>query len=202
MKVNFDNGRLIDKVPEFLYENVEINAVFDAIQPELDLLYARIEQVFKNIHIETADSNGLKVYEEWLGIPYDQSLTLKQRRAEVLARLNETLPYTEIRLQRFLAGIVGWGHFRYVRDGARVSVYLDNTCIESADSVFSMLERILPLNLHFEVVLLHSTETNTVKFGIGTCITDIVVTPINKARQVANLRFTSGSISTEIIETR
>lgn len=151
MKVNFDNGRLIDKVPEFLYENVEINAIFDAIQPELDLLYSRVEQTFTNIFPETADSNGLRVYEEWLGISYDRSLNLNERRVEILARLNETLPYTEIRLQRFLAGIVGWGNFEYFRDGAFVRVSVELGAGKSILSIFDLLERVLPMNLHYEV---------------------------------------------------
>lgn len=143
--------KLINKVPEFLFENVEVRAVFEAIEPELVLIANRTEQMVKNIHPETADSNGLKVYEEWLGIAYDRTLNLGERRIEILARLNETLPYTEIRLQRFLAGSVGWGNFHYYRDGAfvKVSVKLDSG--KSILSIIDMLERVLPMNLHFEI---------------------------------------------------
>lgn len=161
--------RLIDKVPEFLNENIEINAIFDAIEPELILLQTRAEQLNKNIFPETADTNGLRQYEDWLGISYDRTLNLNERRIEILARLNETLPYTEIRLQRFLAGSLGWGNFKYYRDGAfvKVSVKLDSG--KSILTIIDMLERVLPMNLHFEVnQQVESKEETKITFNTAT----------------------------------
>lgn len=142
---------LISYYPEYLKENKEYNAICDAENPEFNLLIKRIRQMEKNIHPQTADEYGIEKFESWLGIPTNHYLPLEQRRNAVIAKLNETLPFTEIRLQRMLAAIVGWGHFHYERHGALVQVVLDKESLYAIQPVRDLLERILPMNLHYEV---------------------------------------------------
>lgn len=193
---------LILKVPEFLFENKDIRAFFDAVEPELVLLGERRAQLAKNIFPETADRDGIRHYEEWLGIPYNRTLSLDDRRIEVLARLNETLPFTEIRLQRFLAGAVGWDHFKYERDGAHITVTLDTEGGSGAESIKKMLHRVVPLNCHFDVVITHSKEDDELLYGIGSWITEIIETEsLDDNLQTARVYTPNAVIVTEIIET-
>lgn len=142
---------LISHYPEFLQENLEFNAICDASNPEFDLVWERLRQIELNILPQTADENGIEVYEKWLGLRTNRHQDLDIRRAQVIAKLNETLPYTEIRLQRMLAAIVGWGHFHYERHGALVHIILDETCYSLVFTVMDLLERVLPMNLHYQV---------------------------------------------------
>lgn len=172
---------LISHYPEFLRENLEFNAICDASNPEFDLVWDRLKQIEKNILPQTADVDGIEQYEEWLGLVSNPTLDLETRRAQVIAKLNETLPYTEIRLQRMLAAIVGWGHFHYERDGAFVKVDLDEEAIPQGYVVYQLLQKILPLNLHFELNCYASTESNDIVFAIGTLITENIITPIDNS---------------------
>lgn len=142
---------ILSYYPEFLQETEEYKAICEAVNPEFDLLFQRVQQTINNILPETTNTRGITDYEQWLGLRSDPTLSLKERQAQVIAKLNETLPYTEIRLQRILAAIVGWGHFTYERFGAYVHIILDETCYKAVNAVMNMLDSVLPLNLHYKV---------------------------------------------------
>lgn len=194
---------LIEYYPEFLREVKEYEAITDAENPEFNLLYRRLTSLNNNLLPESADLRGIEVYEKWLNIPTNPYLSLEERKGNVLAKLNETLPYTEIRLQKMLAAICGWGHFTYKRDGAFVQVLLDPTVGDKGISVYRLLDRILPLNLYFEVVLNYVSEIDSLMFGIGLQETEIIETPIiDIGEGIAQVYLQNGTLSTEIVETR
>lgn len=196
-----DKTDLIKYYPEFLQENLEFNAICDASNPEFDLIWRRIKQIELNIVPQTADSDGIAQYEQWLGIVTNPYLDLDTRRGQVISKLNETLPYTEIRLQRILAAIVGWGHFTYVRNGAFVQVLLDDESISASGLVYDMLERILPLNLHFEVTA-GITDLTLIEF-VGVCMETLIVeTKINNDNEIASLYHGQPYLESATIETK
>ena len=192
---------LISYYPEFLQENLEFNAICDASNPEFDLVWKRLKQIEENILPQSADSDGIEQYENWLGIVSNPYLDLETRRAQVISKLNETLPYTEIRLQRMLAAIVGWGHFTYTREGAFVKVELDDESVPQSPVVYDLLKRVLPLNLHFELNCNFNTEEQELVFAIGTMVTETVVTPIDLTEHIAHLYNTGTTQVKHIITT-
>lgn len=167
---------LISYYPEFLQENLEFNAICDASNPEFDLIWKKLRQIELNILPQTADKDGIAQYEQWLGLRTNPYEDLEIRRAKVIAKLNETLPYTEIRLQRMLAAIVGWGHYEYERHGAFVHIIIDETCYNLVFAIMDMLERVLPMNLHYRV-----------SYGLTTRRTDIQVGAYLRYGQVITL---------------
>lgn len=183
---------LIQYYPEFLQTNQEYNAICDAVNPEFDLLFRRLNELENNILPQTANSYGIGKYESWLGLMTNPYLDLDTRRAQVLAKLNETLPFTEIRLQRMLAAVCGWGHFHYERHGAFVKVDLDEEAISQSPVIYNLLKKILPLNLHFEVNCVFNKEEQDLSFAIGTLVTETIVTPIDNTDRTANV-FSTGS---------
>lgn len=200
MSNNYEPKNLLDYFPEFLQDTQEYQAYCDAVDPELKLLAQRVKSLENNITPLNADEYGITVYEKWLGLVTNPYLPLEERRAKVIAKLNETLPYTEIRLQRLLAAVVGWGHFHYRRDGAFVQVILDETCYSALNPIMEMLERILPMNLHYEVIygVVYNSE---VKVGSATDQTLIVTTPINNDEKIAKVYMSSPYEETVIIKT-
>lgn len=193
---------LILQVPEFLNENKEINAFFDAVEPELLLLESRLESLRANILPETADSTGIKHYEEWLGIPYNRTLSLEDRRIEVLARLNETLPFTEIRLQRFLAAAVGWDNFTYKREGPWIQVELFTEDGNGVRAVRNMLHRVVPLNCHFDLIVNHVHEEDKLLLGVGTIVEEIIETKaLDDKLRTATVYLEDGTVVSTVIET-
>ena len=194
---------LIEYYPEFLQEVNEYKAITNAQNPEFNLLYKRLSSLDNNLLPGSAELHGIEMYEKWLNIPSNNYLTLDERRGNILAKLNETLPYTEIKLQKMLAAICGWGHFTYKRIGAYVQVLLDPTVGDKGVSVYRLLDRVLPLNLYFEVILNHVNETDTLEFGIGVREKEIIETPvIESGERVSQVYLQNGSIQTEIVVTR
>ncbi len=194
---------LIEYYPEFLQEVYEYKAITDAQNPEFNLLYKRLTSLENNLLPLSAEEHGVEIYEKWLNIPSNPYLTLDERKGNILAKLNETLPYTEIRLQKMLAAICGWGHFTYKRTGAYVQVLLDPTVGDKGISVYRMLDRVLPLNLYFDVILNHVNETDTLEFGIGGQEKEIIETRITETgERISMVYLQNGSIQTEIVVTR
>ena len=193
---------LISYYPEFLQENLEFNAICEASNPEYDLIWERLKQIELNILPQTADKDGIAQYEQWLGLENNSYQTLETRRAQVITKLNETLPYTEIRLQRILAATVGWGHFFYERHGAFVRVLLDPDSGLYVIPVRDMLERILPMNLHFEVVLRSVEAAALIDFAVAGQLTTIIETPINIEKQTGHIYHGQPYLESAVIETK
>lgn len=194
--------KLISHYPDFLKDNKEFEAICEALDPEYNLILQRLKTTLDNIVPETANARGITRYEQWLELPTNPYLPLEQRRATVLAKLNEMYPFTEIKLQKMLAAIVGWGHFEYHRDGAYVSVDIDEEAMDALSPVYELLERLLPMNLHFGINQLHSVEQDRLVIGIGSIFTEIIETPIYDDIDTSEAYWKVGSIVTEFIETR
>lgn len=192
---------LLNYYPEFLQEVNEYKAITNAQNPEFKLLYQRLSSLDNNLLPATAEEHGVEVYEQWLKLPSNPYLPLEERRQAILAKLNETLPYTEIRLQKMLAAIVGWGHFTYRREGAFVQVILDAESVSASGLVAQMLERVLPLNLYYEVRAGMSGAT-LVKF-IGVCMETLIIeTKIDTSKEIATVYHGQPYLESATIETK
>lgn len=80
-------------VPPFVAQMREIAELFVAEQPELDQMEADIAELLKQFYIKSA-TYSLDEWEDEFGIERNSSLTLMQRRARVLAKLNSNPPAT------------------------------------------------------------------------------------------------------------
>lgn len=157
--------KLIEFTPNYLKENKTINAIYDAIQPVFDKLEKEAISVRNNIIPQTANSKGLEAFEKWLGIKTNKRLSDEDRQVEVLAKLNQSIPYTEVRLLKMLAGVVGWDNFTLEIDFATVKVWVDTNSIRQTMSVMNMLEAVLPLNLHFDLTHLIDEGKENINLG-------------------------------------
>lgn len=80
-------------VPPFVAEMMEIAQLFIAEQPELDKMEEDLSELLKQFYIKTA-TYSLDEWEKEFGLECGTSLTLMQRRARVLAKLNSNPPAT------------------------------------------------------------------------------------------------------------
>ena len=80
-------------VPPFVAEMLEIAQLFVAEQPELDKMEADLTELLKQFYIKTA-TYSLDMWEDEFGLERNTSLTLMQRRARILAKLNSNPPAT------------------------------------------------------------------------------------------------------------
>lgn len=141
-----------------LYKHLppEINELQEAIQiveaenPEFDLIGRRTDRVDTNIFPLLADELGIRTLESWLNLDSNRALSLDQRRIEILAKLNERLPYTWIKLHKMLASVVGWDNFELERIGARIVCKVNDP--KYVGTVNQLFERIIPMNLYWVMV--------------------------------------------------
>lgn len=82
---------LKQSVPPFLAEMKELKELFQAEQPELDLLEQTLKEIEKQLYIKSADFS-LDLWEKELGIESNHTLTLSQRRGQLLGKLNTRTP--------------------------------------------------------------------------------------------------------------
>ena len=80
-------------VPTFVAQMMEIAQLFTAEQPELDKMEADLSELLRQFYIKTA-TYSLDIWEDEFGLERNSALTLMQRRARVLAKLNSNPPAT------------------------------------------------------------------------------------------------------------
>ena len=98
---------LIDYLPPYMQEYLEIKAIMQAEQPEIDALWSATEQVFANQYILDATEYGVMRWESMLDISPKATDTLDERKFRILTRLNQELPYTLTRLKEMLTVLCG-----------------------------------------------------------------------------------------------
>lgn len=86
-------------------------AITAAQQPEIDRLWACVDDVRENQYLSTAGELGLSRWEKILNIVPKGTDSIKERRFRIFARINEELPYTLPQLRRMLETICGVGEF-------------------------------------------------------------------------------------------
>ena len=105
------NRKLIDYLPLFIQEFVEMQRIMSAEQPEVDALWDSCENVLNDSFIMYASENGVKRWESIIGITPKDTDTLDERRFRILTKMNQELPYTMVKLKEVLTVICGEGNF-------------------------------------------------------------------------------------------
>ena len=93
-------------VPPFVARMREMTELFTAEQPELDRMESDLSRLLAQFYVKTADYS-LNRWEEDLGLAADPELTLQQRRARVLTKLNSRPPATVRRLENLVRQTMG-----------------------------------------------------------------------------------------------
>lgn len=93
-------------VPPFVAQMREMAELFTAEQPELDRLEGILSELLAQFYIKTA-TYSLDMWEEEFGLSHDPTLTLQQRRARVLAKLNTRTPATVKMLENLVRQTMG-----------------------------------------------------------------------------------------------
>lgn len=102
---------LIDYLPPYMQEYLEIKSIMQAEQPEIDTLWSATEKAFADQYILDATEYGVMRWESMLNISPKATETLDERKFRILTRLNQELPYTLTRLKEMLTALCGVNGF-------------------------------------------------------------------------------------------
>ena len=140
---------LIDYLPHYMQEYMEIKAIMQTEQPEIDALWSATEQAFADQYILDATEYGVTRWEHMLRISPKATDTLDERKFRILTRLNQELPYTLTRLKEMLTALCG-------ADGFAINLQANRYHIEiglavgnhnNYGEVQKMLNTMIPANM-------------------------------------------------------
>lgn len=127
----------------------EFDEICNAANPEFRLLYECVNKVFDNQFISNAGVEGIKRYENIVGIKANVSDSLDIRRADVLSKWDNELPYTYKRLVVRLNNLIG--NDKYLLNLEPDKYFLDLKVIDEDYKVMrvihDMLKEMIPANI-------------------------------------------------------
>lgn len=136
-------------LPPFMAEYKEINAAFEAENPEFVLVWDAVDMVLRNEFIETADEEGIARFEKLLHIPPSSEDTLESRRARVQARWFSTIPYTLKAFIAKLTALCGNTDFSVTKDylNYRINIRTSLELFGQVEELKRIIEYMLPCNM-------------------------------------------------------
>lgn len=152
---------LIDYLPPYMQEYLEMQQVMNAEQPEFDLLWEACENALADQFIHDATEYGVKRWETMLNITPRDTDTLDERKFRILARLNQELPYTMTKLKEALTTLCG-------ADGFTIDLQANLYHIEiklaighhnNFQEVVDLLNKMIPANMTQYVKLMYNTHS-------------------------------------------
>lgn len=141
--------KLIDYLPIFVQDYKEIKAIMDAEQHSVEGTWNDAENVMSDQFILDATENGVKRWESILGITPKITYTLEERKFNILARLNEQLPYTLDSLKRVLTSLCGETGYtlKLNADEYELVVKLALGNENNIEAVNRLLKKMIPANI-------------------------------------------------------
>lgn len=138
-------------LPDFLREVQELKQVTETENGEFDRLYEKADDLWENGFIQTSDLQGIKRWENLLSIKAYAGDSLQERRARVLTKWNQQLPYTLKRLQERLDASVGTETYElYLRpDIYELELLVIEQTYRVMNEVREMTRGMIPSNLFF-----------------------------------------------------
>jgi len=145
---------LKELLPVYLTEYLELDQVLTTENIELQNIENSHWQLVNNRYFNTADENGIAVFERLLGIHPPDDATLEERRFKVGSMWNSTLPYNYQYLTTKLEALVGSSRYSISFPTAlTLRVRIDLRSSKMMDSVREMLEEVIPCNIVIDLML-------------------------------------------------
>jgi hypothetical protein len=140
---------LLDYLPQFMQDYREMQYIMSAEQPESQALCDTSETIKNNQFITTCNEQGISDYEKMLGITPETGKSLQDRKAYVLAKWIDNIPYTMKVLERKLDALLGAGNHTEDLDNANYTISVTTTLENSSliNALDELLLNILPANL-------------------------------------------------------
>lgn len=160
------NVDLISYLPEFLHDYKELEKLLEAQQPEVQVLEDDTEVLKNNQFIISTDEQGIKKFENMLGITALDDDLLDNRIFRVLSRWNNAIPYTVAVLKQKLETLCGADGYLleiYNRE-YRVKVRVALKSKKNYKMVGGMLKEVIPANMVIDLSLLYNQHETLNKY--------------------------------------
>lgn len=120
-----DDINLMNLLPEYFQRILNFQEIMSTEEIELKRFYSELQQVWKNLFIQTADESTLEYHENLLSLTPDPDDTLEVRRWRIINRYRRRPPFTLPALLQQLNEILGIGNYNLVVDYPGKSLRLE-----------------------------------------------------------------------------
>lgn len=136
--------------PKWLTEYKEMDAVYQYAGWTLDLMASFLEQIIRNQFPGQANEAALRIFEQMLGIEYDPTLSLEERRRVVLAYYSGTGKFSKSEIQALIKMYTGcesdiWWNGSVLQ----IRVHYNGKSVFSDSKVYQILQRRMPAHIDF-----------------------------------------------------
>ena len=149
---------MIEYLPLFMREFGEIKAIMNTEQMNVENAWSDSNNVLNNQFVVDATEKGVARYEQILGIKPKANYTLDERKFNVLARMNEQLPYTMKQLHSSLTSLCDADGYTLKMDNDSytlvVKLALENE--NNVQAVVELLDKMTPANIVKKVMLFNT----------------------------------------------
>ena len=147
--------KLIDYLPPVLREVADFKAINAANEPEIVLAWDALNRVMDNQFLDSADENGVQVWERELEIRPKDTDSLELRKMRIRAMWGMQPPYTLPWLRKWITGLCGeQGHQEWT-DQYQIHIQLDYSVLENGNAlrreITALLLKVRPANMLMEV---------------------------------------------------
>lgn len=148
----------LDSLPQIYQPIYDFRTLANNYGLELKDLYGCLESVIDSQFINDAPEDVISKWEGYLKIVPNGTDSLDERRFRILARLNDTPPYTDRYLENKLDQLCGEGYWRLFKEyndyTLVVEIAMDS--IANTETMFALIRDMIPANLHLIVRQYHS----------------------------------------------
>lgn len=158
---------LINHLPPFLREIKDYKEICDTEEIELKNLETKIEEIIREVSVETASSYGLDRYEKILNV-IKTTENIEERRFKIKSKLVNQLPFNMKWLNNKLRALVGDGNYKITLDSENYSITIQISHIfpDVATVMKNDLRQQLPANLIITVNLFRTETANLFVGGV------------------------------------
>lgn len=151
---------LLQYLPQYMQEYVEMQKIMNAEQPELDDAWDGVSNVWDNQFLSTATAEGLSRWEKMLDVSPKPTDTLDERRFRIFALLNQQLPYTMPKLRETLTRLCGEDGWSIILQANIYKMYvrlgLQNQ--SNFNEVQKILSKMVPANMIADIKLFNTYD--------------------------------------------
>lgn len=154
------NRKLIEYLPPYMQEYLEMQKIMEAQQYKVDLLWTAAENALADQFILDATAYGVSRWESMLDISPKDTDTLDERKFRILTRLNQELPYTLRKLERTLTSLCGADGFviDLQPNQYSISVKLGLENESNYAEVEKIMRKMIPANMIQYVQIMYNTH--------------------------------------------
>lgn len=146
--------KLIEYLPNFMQEITEFEELFKTEDEELEKLKSQIDNILKEVIVNTSDDYGLKRYEKIYNIDV-VSADIDVRRFNIISKINNKAPFTYKWLDNKLKKLVGENNYKIniEYDNYKVIISIVYLFGDIVNNLQKDLKQLLPANLIIQINL-------------------------------------------------